>query len=104
MRVTVYLPPYLVGLKMSDWTLANATHRLHMLITKLQCNKRVVGRRRTSRRGRRANERCRRRSATEKRLPRPMLDKSENHKSSMNGNAGKGLENRKRGGLGSIEK
>lgn len=34
MRVTVYLPPYLVGLKMSDWTLANAIHRLHMLTTK----------------------------------------------------------------------
>lgn len=24
MRVTVYLPPYLVGLKISDWTLAKA--------------------------------------------------------------------------------
>lgn len=24
MSVTVYLPPYLVGLKMSDWTLAKA--------------------------------------------------------------------------------
>lgn len=34
MRVTVYLPPYLVGLKMSDWILAKAIHRLHMLTTK----------------------------------------------------------------------
>lgn len=27
-RVTVYLPPYLVGLKISDWTLAKAVARL----------------------------------------------------------------------------
>lgn len=27
-RVTVYLPPYLVGLKISDWTLAKAEKTL----------------------------------------------------------------------------